>query len=125
MFLWSQPSILYRISEPRQRGSWSRCSWRRCRTQCGRGRGHDGGRRQAVQFTDPNIIPIAFSDSVVEEPGVMAAVLQTQRLHPSAMDSGEQYRIIPEVLSDGAIHEETTDSFFSPGPPPPKKTFGT
>ena len=70
--------------------------------------------------TDPDIIPISFSDSVVAGPGDMAAVPQTQRLYPSATDSGEQYRIIPEILSDGTFHEETIDSWFSliPGPVP-------
>ena len=70
--------------------------------------------------TDPDIIPISFSDSVVAGPGDMAAVPQTQRLYPSATDSGEQYRIIPEILSDGTFHEETIDSCFSlfPGPGP-------
>ena len=32
---------------------------------------------------------------------------QTQRIYPSAMDSVKQYRIIPEILSDGTFHEET------------------
>ena len=70
--------------------------------------------------TDPDIIPISFSDSVVAGPGDMAAVRQTQQLYPSATDSGEQYRIIPEILSDGTFHEETIDSCFSlfPGPGP-------
>ena len=70
--------------------------------------------------TDPDIIPISFSDSVVAGPGDMAAVRQTQRLYPWATDSGEQYRIIPEILSDGTFHEETIDSCFSliPGPVP-------
>ena len=70
--------------------------------------------------TDPDIIPISFSDSVVAGPGDMAAVRQTQRLYPSATDSGEQYRIIPEILSEGTFHKETIDSCFSliPGPGP-------
>ena len=70
--------------------------------------------------TDPNIIPVSFSDSVVAGPGDMAAVRQTQQLYPSATDSGEQYRIIPEILSDGTFHEEAIDSCFSlfPGPGP-------
>ena len=59
--------------------------------------------------TDPNIIPISFSDSVVVGPGDMVAVRQTQRLYPEATDSGEQYRIIPEILSDETFHEETID----------------
>ena len=55
--------------------------------------------------TDPNIIPISFSN-VVAGPGDMASVPLTQRLYSSATDSGEQYRIIPEILSDGTFHEE-------------------
>ena len=70
--------------------------------------------------TDPNIIPISFSNSVLAGPGDMVAMCQTQRLYPSGTDSGEQYRIIPEILSDGTFHEETIDSCFSliPGPVP-------
>ena len=58
--------------------------------------------------TDPNIIPISFSN-VVAGPGDMASVPLTQRLYSSATDSGEQYRIIPEILSDGTFHEETIE----------------
>ena len=63
--------------------------------------------------TDPKIIPISFSN-VVAGPGDMASVPLTQRLYSSATDSGEQYRIIPEILSDGTFHEETIDCSITP-----------
>ena len=58
------------------------------------------------RITDPNITPISFSN-VVAGPGDMASVPLIQQLYSSATDSGEQYRIIPEILSDGTFHEET------------------
>ena len=85
--------------------------------------------------TDPDIIPISFGDNVVIGGGDMSTVGHSQRLYPgSSSDSGgpshvtgEQYRIIPEILSDGTFHEDAMDSCFPslfPGTGPASSSEG-
>ena len=73
---------------------------------------------------DPDIIPISFADHSVIGGGDMSSVGHHQRLYPGASSDvssgqGEQYRIIPEMLTDGTFAEESMDSCFPslfPGP---------
>ena len=78
---------------------------------------------------DPDIIPISFADHTVIGGGDMSTVGTHQRLYPGPSSdvssggpshvTGEQYRIIPEMLTDGTFHEESMDSCFPslfPGP---------
>ena len=67
--------------------------------------------KEPLQIAEEAELQTADGDTV-------AAVHQNQLLYLS--DSIEQYHIIPEILSDGTVHDETIDSFFSlfPGPEP-------
>ena len=94
---------------------------------------------------DPDIIPISFGDNSVishnsdmsvshqsrlYQPNTGVSTIHSHTLNPNdkmnliVSDSSpshvtsDQYRIIPEMLSDGAFHEETIDSCLSlfPGP---------
>ena len=73
---------------------------------------------------DHDIIPISFADHSVISRGDMSTVGHHQRLYPGSSSDvssgqGEQYRIIPEMLTDGTFAEESMDSCFPslfPGP---------
>ena len=71
---------------------------------------------------DHDIFPISFADHSVISRGDMSTVGHHQRLYPGSSSDvssgqGEQYRIIPEMLTDGTFAEESMDScFLFPGP---------
>lgn len=77
---------------------------------------------RSIHNNDPDIIPISFGETTVSNAHEMSNQrlyhnqIQNDKINLIVSEGGqvsEQYRIIPEMLSDGTFHEETIDSCLS------------
>jgi len=75
---------------------------------------------RSIHNNDPDIIPISFGETTVSHDVSNQRLyhnpIQNDKINLIVSEGGqasEQYRIIPEILSDGTFHEETIDSCLS------------